>query len=65
MPIYEYEAVDPDSACQNCGDGFEIIQGAREKPLSVCPHCGKQVRKTISWCHGAVMETSDEHSGYR
>lgn len=61
MPIYEYEAVDPDSACRYCGDGFEIIQGVREKPLSACLHCGKQLRKTISWCHAAVMETSDEH----
>jgi len=61
MPIYEYEAVNPDSACRNCGDGFEVIQGVHEKPLSICPQCGKQVKKTISWCHGAVMETSDEH----
>ena len=61
MPIYEYEAVERGSACRKCGDGFEVIQGVHEKPLSTCPQCGKGVKKTISWCHGAVMERSGEH----
>ena len=61
MPIYEYEAVDPGSGCRYCKEGFEIIQGVNEKPLPACPRCGKRVRKTISWCYAAVMETSEEH----
>lgn len=61
MPIYEYQALRPDRSCPKCGDGFEILQGIREKPLSKCPECGKKVKKMISWCHSAIMETSDEH----
>ncbi len=60
MPIYEYQSIDPDSACSNCRDGFEAIQGMDEKPMSSCPDCGKKVKKIISWCHSAVMEASEK-----
>lgn len=62
MPIYEYEAVDSRGSCRYCVDGFEVIQGVHEKPLSNCPQCGTKVKKTISLCHGAVIETPDEHT---
>ncbi len=61
MPIYEYQAKTAERSCPKCRRGFEILQGVNEKPLSTCPYCGKKVKKIISWCHSAVMETSDEH----
>ena len=60
MPIYEYQAVNADRACPKCREVFEILQGASESPLSICPECGKKVRKIISWCHSAVTERSAE-----
>ena len=42
MPIYEYQ-------CDACGKRVEVIQHISEKPLKVCPHCGKKkLRKLIS-----------------
>ncbi len=61
MPIYEYQAMKPNNACHNCGEGFEIFQRINEKPLMTCPCCDNSVRKIISWCHSAVLETSEEH----
>ena len=63
MPIYEYQALTPDNACENCGPGFEILQQIKEKPLLKCPQCGQPVRKIISWCRAAVMERSDLQTG--
>ena len=60
MPIYEYESVDPKKACKTCANRFEVIQGMEEAPLAVCPSCGQAVRKVISWCRAAIMETSNE-----
>jgi putative FmdB family regulatory protein len=62
MPIYEYEALYPDRGCALCGTGFEIIQSLSERPLSTCPDCGGPVRKLVSLCRAAVMETSPEHA---
>ena len=61
MPIYEYQAVNPHSACPKCRDGFEVLQGIHEKPYSTCTQCGKKVKKIISRCHAAVIEISDDH----
>lgn len=61
MPIYEYQAVNSERLCPKCRDGFEILQGISERPISKCPECGKQVKKIISWCRAAVTETSEEH----
>jgi len=63
MPIYEYQAVNKGRACPKCREVFEILQSIRERPLSKCPECGKEVRKVISWCHSAVTETSDAALG--
>jgi putative FmdB family regulatory protein len=60
MPIYEYEALNPKRACEKCAKSFEIIQGHREKPLRRCMYCGQKVRKVISRCHGAIVETPEE-----
>ena len=61
MPIYEYESTDIAQACEKCRYAFEFFQGVNDEALSRCPDCGKPVRKIISWCRAAVIETSDEH----
>ena len=65
MPIYEYKALSPDNACESCRPGFEIFQKINEKPLSKCPHCKQTVKKIISWCRSAVMESSEEHTNIK
>ena len=60
MPIYEYQAFDPDMSCRQCRSPFEVYQEIREAPLETCPHCGSKVRKIISWCRAAVTERADE-----
>ena len=61
MPIYEYQAISAEHACDECRSGFEILQQIHDKPLRVCRRCGNKVKKIISWCRSAVMETSEEH----
>ena len=42
MPIYDYK-------CSNCGYQVEIIQKISDKPLKICPKCGKSnLKKLIS-----------------
>ncbi len=62
MPIYEYQALDPDNACPRCKGGFEMFRNISEKPLTTCIHCGAKVKKIISWCHSAVMESPGENA---
>ncbi len=40
MPLYEY-------LCGSCGKRTEVIQSFREKPLKICPHCGKKTLKKL------------------
>jgi putative FmdB family regulatory protein len=60
MPIYEYQAINPKTACSKCLKGFETIQQIHEDPLVKCPYCGKRVKKVISWCRAAVTEVSED-----
>ena len=42
MPIYDYK-------CSNCGHQVEIIQKISDKPIKICPKCGKSnLKKLIS-----------------
>ena len=61
MPIYEYQALTPEYACNECRNGFETLQQIHDKPLMYCRHCGNKVKKIISWCRSAVIETSETH----
>lgn len=47
MPTYVYEAKDQKVACDECRDGFEIVQSLADAPLSVCPECGGPVFRVI------------------
>ena len=40
MPIYDYK-------CSNCGHQVEIIQKISDKPLKICPKCGKSCFKKL------------------
>jgi len=41
MPIYEYK-------CDKCRKHHEIMQKITEKPLTICPSCGGNMKKMIS-----------------
>jgi len=40
MPFYEYE-------CQKCGHQLEAMQKFSERPLRICPDCGKPALKKL------------------
>jgi putative FmdB family regulatory protein len=61
MPIYEYESVEPGKGCEKCATRFEVIQKIHEAPLTDCPNCGRKVKKVISKCRAAIIETHDEY----
>jgi putative FmdB family regulatory protein len=41
MPTYEYE-------CQQCHERVEAVQKFTDAALTVCPHCGGELRKVFS-----------------
>ncbi|MGA7835508.1 MAG: FmdB family zinc ribbon protein [Acidimicrobiales bacterium] len=41
MPTYEYE-------CQQCHERVEAVQKFSDAALTVCPHCGGELRKVFS-----------------
>jgi putative FmdB family regulatory protein len=45
MPVYEYEHID--EFCAR-GKRFDLIQSMKDQPLTICPTCGKSVRKRIT-----------------
>ena len=61
MPIYEYQSKNSEKACRHCRKPFEVLQALTEESLVACPECGGPVRRIISWCRSAVVETSEEH----
>ncbi|MDX9866651.1 MAG: zinc ribbon domain-containing protein [Kiritimatiellia bacterium] len=48
MPVYVYEAVNPDAGCPRCAGGFDVTQSIRDARLTVCPACGAAVRRVIT-----------------
>lgn len=46
MPIYEYKAVD--AGCDKCRDGFQVLQGMKDEPVTICPSCKAKVEKMFS-----------------
>ncbi|MFM7491494.1 MAG: FmdB family zinc ribbon protein [Actinomycetota bacterium] len=41
MPTYQYQ-------CNACEYAFEVVQSFTDAAISVCPECGKDVRKIYS-----------------
>ncbi len=54
MPTYEYEHIDQENL--QCDDPFDVIQSVSEDSLTVCPTCGKPVRKVFGRV-GFIMAT--------
>ncbi len=48
MPTYEYEAENPQIACDYCRRRFEVRQSMRDEPLRKCPQCGGKVVRAVS-----------------
>ena len=59
MPIYEYQAINPLKGCTYCRNTFEVLQRMGENPKRSCPRCGRDIKKVISRCHAAVLETPE------
>jgi putative FmdB family regulatory protein len=51
MPTYEYE-------CKSCGHSFEAFQSMSDAPLTVCPECGKEIRRLINGGSGVIFKGS-------
>ena len=47
MPMYVYEAKEPEKGCAKCARGFEIMQSIHDDKLTACPHCGAPVFRVI------------------
>ena len=47
MPLYVYEAKDPEKGCEKCRNGFEIPQSLSEDKLTHCPYCRADVFRVI------------------
>lgn len=48
MPIYEYQAEEPDKGCDVCREPFEKLRKVSDPPLEACPECGAIIKKVIS-----------------
>ena len=48
MPVYDYQAAEPEKSCPTCVNGFETFQSIRDERLTVCPKCGAPVNKCFS-----------------
>ncbi len=47
MPMYVYEAKDPEKGCAKCAGGFEIMQSIHDAKLTTCPDCGAEIFRVI------------------
>lgn len=47
MPMYVYEAKEPEKGCAKCAHGFEIAQSINDAKLTACPDCGAPVFRVI------------------
>jgi putative FmdB family regulatory protein len=48
MPVYDYEAIDPEKGCPKCAQSFETVQSIHDERLKACPECGAPIRRVIS-----------------
>lgn len=47
MPMYVYEAKDPERGCAKCSKSFEIMQSINDPKLTKCPDCGAEIFRVI------------------
>jgi len=60
MPLYVYEATEPEKGCAKCRGGFEITQSLNDAKLTVCPACGAPVYRVIQ-APGLAHSKTDLH----
>jgi len=59
MPIYEYR-------CTGCGDESEYKQRMDDRPMLICPKCGKpQLKKLVSVPNFALKGDGWARDGYK
>jgi putative FmdB family regulatory protein len=51
MPTYAYE-------CKSCGHSFDVFQSMSDDPLTICPQCGKELRRLINGGSGVIFKGS-------
>jgi len=47
MPIYVYQAVEPEKGCSRCAEEFEVRQSLSEARLETCPGCGARIQRIV------------------
>ena len=47
MPVYVYEAKEPEKGCAKCAGGFETVQSIDDPRLEKCPDCGAAIFRVI------------------
>ena len=60
MPLYVYEAREPERSCEKCRRGFEIHQKLSEPKLDHCPYCKSPVIRVIQ-APGLTHSQTDLH----
>lgn len=60
MPIYVYEAVEPEKGCAKCRSGFEVSQSIKDDKLTACPVCGAKILRVIQ-APGLAHSKTDLH----
>ncbi|MCC6547062.1 zinc ribbon domain-containing protein [Candidatus Sumerlaeota bacterium] len=60
MPLYDYQAKDPEQSCDFCRDGFSQLQSMKDDPLAACPRCGLPVQRLIPIVGVATPKTNSE-----
>ena len=48
MPIYAYQAKEPEASCEKCKGGFDLRQSLSDPALEACPWCGAPVARVPS-----------------
>ncbi len=60
MPIYVYQSAD--DGCEKCREGYEVLQGVDDDPVTECPRCGAEMRRvpsTFNAGRGDVLSDSN------
>jgi len=47
MPLYVYEAKEPEKGCAKCRGGFEVAQHLDDARLTKCPECGAEIFRVM------------------
>lgn len=60
MPVYVYEAKEPEKGCDKCREGFEVSQHLTDAKLTHCPACGVEIFRVIQ-APGLAHSKTDLH----